>query len=67
MTKIKCRQAIAYWFNPRHGASTEIGAYPCSGTREFSPPSEGVDQDWVLVLDDTAHRFPIPGAVGKNE
>jgi Putative collagen-binding domain of a collagenase len=45
-------RAAGYWFNPRGGESTLIGEYPCSATREFSPHSQGVDNDWVLVLDD---------------
>ncbi len=61
MTKIKGRQATACWFNPRDGEAIEIGEFPCRSTREFSPPSNGVDNDWILVLDDATQNFPIPG------
>ena len=66
MTKIKGRQAIAYWFNPRDGQATMIGAFPCRGKREFSPPSHGVGNDWVLVLDDAQTNFPVPGTAGRE-
>jgi len=31
-------------------------------TREFTPPSSGPGNDWVLVLDDVDKNFPPPGA-----
>jgi len=61
MAKIDASHATAYWFNPRDGKSDEIGKFPVSGTRDFSPPSRGVDNDWVLVLDDASQDFPPPG------
>jgi len=30
-------------------------------TREFTPPTQGPDNDWVLVLDDEARGFELPG------
>jgi hypothetical protein len=38
-----------------------IGRFPKTATRKFEPPSSGVDNDWVLVLDDAAKNFPAPG------
>ncbi|MCA9182018.1 MAG: hypothetical protein KDA51_11215, partial [Planctomycetales bacterium] len=61
MTKIDASHATAYWFNPHDGKSNEIGKFLVSGTRDFSPPSRGVDNDWVLVLDDASQDFPPPG------
>jgi hypothetical protein len=63
MAKIHGSRATSYWFNPRNGESTPIGEYSCSGTRQFSPPSQAADNDWVLVLDDVRCKFPIPGNV----
>jgi hypothetical protein len=54
-------QLKAWWFNPRTGTATAIeGAIDNSGTREFTPPSEGFGSDWVLVLDDAAKGYPAP-------
>ena len=51
----------AWWFNPRTGAATAIGAFPNTGERAFTPPDAGEMLDWVLVLDDEAKRYPPPG------
>lgn len=40
----------ASWFDPRTGASTDIGVVPAAGSREFTPPTSGRGHDWVLVL-----------------
>jgi hypothetical protein len=66
MTKIRGSQAKAYWFNPRDGTAKEIGKFPCSGTREFSPPSRGLEDDWVLVLDAETQNFTIPGTPSRS-
>lgn len=62
MTKINGQEALAHWFNPRDGEATSIGRFPCSNKRKFSPPSQGVDNDWVLILDEATQDFSIPGA-----
>jgi hypothetical protein len=61
MGKISGSDAKAYWFNPRNGDSTYISQFPCSGTRQFAPPSSGVDNDWVLALDDAANSYSLSG------
>ena len=62
MSTIACGDAAAWWFDPRTGSATEIGTFPNEGSRNFTPPSRGTDQDWVLVLDDVTRSFPPPGA-----
>jgi hypothetical protein len=65
----------AWWYDPRNGTATLIGEYPRTEagdresdvhrgdiSREFTPPSSGPGNDWVLVLDDAARNFPPPGA-----
>jgi hypothetical protein len=59
--KISGSRVAAYWYNPRSGTSTEIGVFENTGTREFKPQYEGLGSDWVLVLDDTAKKYPPPG------
>jgi hypothetical protein len=51
----------AWWYDPRTGASKAIGRFPKTASREFRPPSSGENNDWVLVLDDVAKKFPVPG------
>ncbi len=62
LAKISGQQVKAYWFNPRNGGVTSIGAFENIGTREFAPPYEGLGSDWVLVLDDASKGFGLPGA-----
>jgi len=61
MTKISGNKAICWWYNPRTGEYTEIGAFETKGTHEFIPTS---DEDWVIVLDDASMGF-CPA--GKNK
>ena len=51
----------AWWYDPRTGAPKAIGRFPKTATREFKPPTSGENNDWVLVLDDAAKKFPEPG------
>jgi Protein of unknown function (DUF4038)/Putative collagen-binding domain of a collagenase len=61
MDKISGEKVKAWWFNPRTGNATEIGAFANNGQREFIPPDPGEQLDWVLVLDDAAKQYPAPG------
>ena len=62
MEKISGQMVKAYWYDPRNGSAELIGEFPNTGTREFTPPSSGAEKDWVLVLDDAARNFPVPGS-----
>lgn len=52
----------AWWFNPRDGSAIKIGEMKNSDGGEFLPPTRGVGQDWVLVLDDVDKSYPVPGS-----
>ena len=58
MDKLSGKTVKAQWYDPRKGTGTHIGEFPNQGLREFVPPSQGVQSDWVLVLDDVARGFP---------
>jgi hypothetical protein len=58
MDKISGKNVKAQWYDPREGAWTQIGEFPNTGRREFIPPSQGEQSDWVLVLEDRARDFP---------
>ena len=51
MNKLAAAKVQAAWFNPRAGKTTAIGEFPNSGVREFTPPTSGDNNDWVLLLD----------------
>lgn len=52
----------AWWYNPRTGAAALIGEFPRAPRLRFTTPVDG--PDWVLVLDDAAAGFGVPGVVG---
>jgi hypothetical protein len=62
LDKLSGTAVTAYWYDPRQGTAERIGELASYGDREFIPPSNGPDGDWVLVLDDAAREFPEPGS-----
>ena len=66
MEKITGKKVKAWWFNPRNGEATVIGEFPNTGEREFNPPNPGESLDWILVLDDSAKKYPAPGKPFKQ-
>ena len=58
MTKISGTEAQVWWVDPQSGQAKNAGTFPTRGAHEFTPPQAG---DWVLVLDDAAKQFSIPG------
>jgi hypothetical protein len=39
------------WFNPREGKFMKAGKIKNHGVLEFTPPSSGIGNDWMLVLE----------------
>jgi hypothetical protein len=66
MGKISGDSVAAHWYNPRSGDAIAIGRFANSGTRTFTPPSEGFGADWVLVMDDVSKGFGLPGKKGGD-
>jgi hypothetical protein len=60
LNKIKGNELHAYWYNPRDGKTTDLDNVKNTGTEQFTPPSSGYGQDWVLVLDDASKNYPKP-------
>jgi len=63
MTQISGGKVNATWYNPRNGQATPVGSYANTGTMTFTPPSNGNEGDWVLVLDDATKGYGTPGQV----
>lgn len=66
LSKLRGEQLKAWWFDPRTGASQEIGVFKKEGTQEFSSPAPGEQVDYVLVLDDVAAKYAAPGSKSLN-
>ena len=52
MTKLHGSTVLAYWYNPKNGNRIFIGEFSNKGILEFVPPTNGKDNDWLLVIDD---------------
>ena len=50
-----------WWFNPRDGHSQEIGKLKKGESLDLTPPSTGVENDWVLIIDDATKNYKMPG------
>ncbi len=53
----------AWWFDPRSGTASDLGALASAPELRFTPPTVGELSDWILVLDDAAAGYPPPGIV----
>lgn len=51
LEKLKKKSIMAKWFNPRTGSYSKPEKIRANGIRKFLPPSSGIDNDWVLILD----------------
>ena len=60
MEKVSGSQLMGYWFNPKNGQVKEIGLFSNKVKNQFTPPTNGYGQDWVLVLDDASKKYPKP-------
>jgi hypothetical protein len=64
---ISGEQVRAWWFSPRDGSAKTIGVFSNRGVRTFVPPgAPAPGNDWVLVLDDVAQEFPVPGVPSQQ-
>jgi Protein of unknown function (DUF4038)/Putative collagen-binding domain of a collagenase len=59
-TAIFSNNLVAWWFNPRDGHSTSIGKFKKGEPLRLTPPSTGIENDWVLVIDDITKNYIIP-------
>jgi hypothetical protein len=59
---VKAKKAREFWYDPRYGISYEIHDSGPWGIQTYTPPTAGRGQDWLLVIEDAAANFPIPGA-----
>jgi hypothetical protein len=58
---ISGKEIIAHWYNPKNGDLKEAGKFQKKDSQEFTPPSTGYGQDWVLIIDDVSKNYKLPG------
>lgn len=49
----------AWWYDTREGTATRALELETGGIMEFTPPTSGRGQDWMLVLDDATAELPM--------
>jgi hypothetical protein len=54
-------QIIAWWFNPKDASTQQPAKLITKPTMEFTPPTTGIGNDWVLVIDDATKGYTTPG------
>ena len=50
----------AWWFDPKTAKVHTIGSMKNKNTMQFTPPTTGSGNDWVLVLDAANSKFKMP-------
>ena len=58
--KISGTTIQTYWLNPRNGEIKTGEKFPKKSQQEFTPPSSGYGNDWVLIVDDASKGYEIP-------
>ncbi|HMR82140.1 MAG TPA: glycoside hydrolase family 140 protein [Niabella sp.] len=56
----------AWWYDPGKNKALKIGKLKKSGEMSFTPPSSGVGNDWVLIIDNASKKYKEPGKVKKR-
>jgi uncharacterized protein DUF4038/collagenase-like protein with putative collagen-binding domain len=58
---IKGERVKEIWYDPRYGVSYEVHQTDRWGIQTYTPPTSGRGNDWILLLEDAAAGYPLPG------
>ena len=50
-SSIPSKRVKCWWFNPKNAETKRIGRIRNKGSIQFTPPTLGQGNDWVLVVD----------------
>ena len=59
--RLSGRRIKQIWYDPRYGVSHHFHSATTVAFQGFTPPSSGPGHDWILILEDEAAEFPLPG------
>lgn len=59
-TSKMAKQLVGWWFNPTDNKAQRIDVFAKQNEMNFTPPTTGVGNDWVLVLDDASKGYKVP-------
>ena len=54
-------QVRVWWFDPRKGEAGKPIILTKGPVMSFTPPALGIENDWVLIVDDASTKFLQPG------
>ena len=54
---MRAKKIKVWWFNPKDGNCFKSTERDRSASMTFTPPTSGIGNDWVLVLDDPSKHF----------
>jgi hypothetical protein len=57
---MKSKKVYAWWMNPKTSEVQIAGTIQKKAIMEFTTPSQGYENDWVLVLDNPKNEYKIP-------
>lgn len=57
MGKISGAKIKGYWYDPKNGNKVAIAEIDNAGTKQFTPPTNGYGQDWVLAMHDASKNY----------
>jgi hypothetical protein len=49
------------WYDPRYGVSHHIHTSDTAAYQTYTPPTSGLGNDWILILEDAGANYPLPG------
>lgn len=61
LSNLTGKQFTTWWFDPRTGAAFKGKRLKATSDVTVTPPSEGLGNDWVLVIDAKNKNYKIPG------
>ncbi len=55
------KQIVAWWFNPKDASTQQAATLDKKEKMEFTSPTKGIGNDWVLVIDDASKGYKSSG------
>ena len=61
-----CIEVTAWWYNPKDGGVQKTGKLKRTNQMNFTSPTTGIENDWVLVIDDATKNYKEPGSMKEK-
>ena len=64
-SRLNAGKSREIWYDPRYGISFVIHTSNTFGIQTYTPPTSGLNCDWILIIEDADKNFPLPGKHGS--